>query len=173
MNEDQVYKDTVNRLMAAGSSELIQNGQHRHAAILMESFFNHAVASVKIFCLNLDKTVFDQPEVIEAAEKALKAKVAIEIIVQDQIQEGSQFADKVNGEWKKECYAIKMVNNAKSINKEIFSLKENFAVMDDKAIRYEEDSREPKAIACMNHPQYAASLNRAFQVLKNSLQIAA
>lgn len=173
MSEDQMYRDTVNRLMAAGSAEFIQNGQHRHAAILMESFFNHALTSVKILCLNLDKTVFDRPEVIEAAENALKRKVAIEIIVQDEIQAGSQFEQKITGVWKEKCYPVTIRSNAKSIISELYSIKVNFAVMDDKAIRYEEDSSDLKAIACMNNPQIAASLNRAFQSLKKGLQIAA
>ena len=91
MTEDDLYRENVNRLMQARSTEIISNGLPRHAAALFECFFRNALSEVKIVCSNLQREVFDAPDVLSSFASAARRGVSIQILVQNAPAEGSEF----------------------------------------------------------------------------------
>lgn len=167
ITEIDTYRECVEHLMNARSQKPISNGLPQHAAVLFESFFKNAKNSVKIFCRNLDRRVFDNPDVIGAAVDALKRDVSIEIIV----QEKSQAADFVAelSDWKEKNIKLNFFDDAGTKSRVVQNMNENFAVMDGDAYRFEPSKHEVKATACMNDLQAAEKLTKIFNMLRASL----
>ena len=137
------YRRTVTEMFKNDSSAIIDNGMVEHAAILFEMFFSNAKHMVRIFCRNLNPAVFDRPEVISAAKKAIDGGVCINLCVQHAIDSGSEFYEQLKDDIC-ECKCPDQYKDAP-----------NFAVMDYKGFRYEDNPNECKAKACANNPRLA------------------
>lgn len=168
MTDDLGYREAVNRLMAMKSPEWISNGLPEHAAILFECFFKNARKGVKFLCETLDGRVFDTPGVIGAAADALKRGTYIDIIVRQEPSPSSLFL-KQAFEAQKLGHKISWVTSASAQSSSIAGRRENFAVMDDSAIRYEQDISKCEAFASMNQPPLASTLTSIFNRLAASL----
>lgn len=166
------YSESVRRLMAMNSDALISNGQPLHAAALFECFFLNAQQSVKILCKNLLSEVFDRAEILAAASFALRKGVDIEVIVQERPPDGSVFFKMLHQEQCAGQTNVKIWTDA-NVSPAIKARKENFAVMDDRAFRYEEDSSKCEAVASMNRPMLASKLAGIFVRLRGSLDYGA
>lgn len=165
------YRENVFKLMQMGSGQIVLNDQPQHAAVLFECFFKHAKHSVKIFCRNLDPRVFDTDAVLNAASDALIRGVVIDILVQEEPDENSRFANWIthldNEAAKRVCFHT----NTSAESDMIAGLSENFAIMDGKAIRFEPNSDNVKARASMNQPKVADALGKLFFELKESIGV--
>ncbi len=164
-SEIDTYRECVEHLMSARSSKLVSNGMPQHAAVLFEVFFKHAAQSVKIFCHHLDRDVFDQPRVIEAAADALKRGVALDIMVQ-KTPESIEFIERLSALDEKESMRLELMPNASEISPIIAALPQNFAIMDNRAYRLERNSKEMKATASMNSSELAGGLANLFNLLR-------
>ena len=146
--EAVLYREKVFSLMQAKSSALLSNGAPEHAAALFECFFVTATQRVTIFCQNLNPLVFGRFEVIAAAIGAVSRSVKLDIVCQMEPDLPSQFRDAIS----KGAEILVMG----------IAFKENFAVMDGCAFRYEDDSSKVNAVASMNRPEICARLLTVF-----------
>jgi hypothetical protein len=113
----------------------------------------------------LDREVFDQPRVIEAAADALKRGVALDIIVQESPQ-STEFIDRLSALDVKEAMKLELMPEASACSSVIASVPQNFAVMDNRAYRLERNSKEMKATASMNAQELANELANLFNLLR-------
>lgn len=157
------YRDGVEKLFELDSEKIISNSMPEHAAILFEAFFKHAKKQVLIVCRHLHADVFGKDFVIDAAKRALARGVSLWIVTQEEDFQAKDFVA-----------AIRTVKSNGNVRLEHAptekgrSLPFNFAVMDDKAFRFESDREICKAEASMNCPEIAKRLIQIFQELTPS-----
>ncbi len=144
------YRTAVLRIFQDQSKQIIDNGEPEHAAVLFEQFFKHAKYTVRIFCKNLSKNVFDRDEVLHAAKSAINRGVLVKICSQDPLEGGSKFVEALKGGF--DYYKCT----------EEFMDKPNFATMDRRGFRFEANPEECVASASANNPKLAAQLVRIF-----------
>ena len=166
--QTNLYEDLVKSLMDSGSSELVSNGQPEHAMVLFKLFFERAKTRVKIFCCNLDEKVFQHDCLLKAAEAALNRGVFIEVIIQEEKPNESQFAtwlQSVSNQENCRAYLKSAFNNPTFAD-----LPANFAVMDNLAFRFEPNRKKIAAYASMNNPQDVDVLSKSFDQIKSRLK---
>jgi hypothetical protein len=164
------YRSSVEHLMTTGSSSLVSNGQLEHARILLETFLKFAESKVVFFCRNLSKGVFDCPLFIDRVDNALMRGIQLDIICQ--VQPESLIFVKAVNLWREKNLPIELTvaSETNSKRKElVVSRKANFCVMDRRAYRFEPDSGDHKAVACMNDEKLSLNLAEAFYHLKSAL----
>ena len=138
-------------------TKLIDNGMPEHAAVLYEQFFVNAEDIVRIFCKNLSKQVFEFPFVVDAARRAIKKGVTIDILLQDENPERSCFSLLLQD------YGIKPLHITEE---ELRITPANFSVMDRRAFRYEKDREHFTAKACAYDPEIASRFADRFDSIK-------
>jgi len=156
----EIYSQLVESLFKTDSTELISNGAPLHAAILYEKFFQHAKASVVIFCKKLASEVFTEPLILSQAERALARGVSIRVVTQDEEVDKNIFSEwikeKANTDERVSCLSGQHVAKIRDIEA-------NFTVMDGRAYRLEKERGEIKATACVNDPVLAEKLTAIFE----------
>lgn len=157
------YKALVEDLFKKESPRVIANSSSAHAAVLYNAFFSHASDKICILCDKLDRTVFDDADVLRSAEQFLN-------------NDNAKLYIGVTGEPDRDSRFFKLLSNKKQEKKE---KKENirvmpfpkliadgkfvnFAVMDSRAYRYEPDSSRPCAIASAMDEPFASMLENTF-----------
>jgi hypothetical protein len=150
-----MYREGVASLLEAHANKMINNGLPEHAAVLFEQFFKNAQEQVCIFCKNLAAPVFGRQFVVDAAREALGRGIRIEILLQDSQPEQSSFTDLL----RKAPSGVTITTAQSEVAK---TFKVNFAVMDLRAYRFEEDRERFKATANMFDPCIAAKLFQKF-----------
>ena len=170
MTKDEIYKQNIEKLMLAGSSEFISNNLPQHASALLSCFFRHATSEIKIFCNTLRRTVYDTPEVLNSMLVASRRGIPIQILVRDTPEEGSIFLARFNELMQAQPNKFSLQSNAVSHSELVKAQKENFSVMDGKAFRWETDTAECHAVACMNLPSLAKVIGIVFDRLFASIR---
>ena len=158
---EQSYRESVEALERLKSSKVFQNGMPVHAAIIFETFFRHAKKAVKIFCRNLSRDVFDEPWLLEAAQKAvLERGVSLSVFVKEQPDQSSFL------NWLRRNEGHPAVVFASNVSDEPSAHKQfNFATMDGRAYRFEPNENEVAACACMNDRETTMLLDNFFSRL--------
>lgn len=132
------YRKAVKLLFEVGSKEPISNSQPDHASILIEEFFRHATQSMRILCRRLSESVYARPELIDAACDAIKRGVDVKIIIQEDKPQSTNFAKMI-------------IENGgllfSSTSEAVKNAQVNFAVMDQRAFRYERCHEVCEAVA--------------------------
>ena len=169
MTEDELYRQNIEKLMLAGSSEPISNTLPKHAAALLACFFRNAKSEMKILCTDLGREVFDEPEVLSSMAAAARREIPIQVLVRDEPEAGSEFLRCFREEAKSHP-KVALQTNAEAQSNLIKRLASNFAVMDQRAFRLEPDCKNVKAVACMNLPSAAVKLSVMFDRLYASVQ---
>ncbi len=155
-NDLEAYRANVERLAELGSSEIFSNSRPAHAVIILETFFKYAKERVVVFCQKLSTRTYGGRKLIDQVEKALRRGVNVNVVIQEN-PESQDFVGAAN-RWKAQGLPIS-VSKAKVIDP---PAEVNFAVMDQKAYRFEQDRDTPEAFACMNDPKSAALLAHRF-----------
>lgn len=151
------YREGAEKLLLAESTQPIPNGIPEHAAILFELFFRYAKRTVRIFCRNLDARVFDNKELVEAARAAIDGRsINVQVMVQEKPDDSAFYRFlKQRG--------IEVIFAPPEFNQ----TKQNFTIMDDKAIRIESDKDDfPKAKAYMFNPALATAWARFYDTMR-------
>src|SRR5260370_1567532 len=169
MTEDEIYRQNIEKLMLAGSSAVISNSLPKHAAALLACFFRNAKSEMKILCPDLGREVFDEPEVLSSMTAAARRGIPIQVLVRGEPEAGSKFLRCFQEEAKLHSIAA-LKTNTESQSDLIKRLASNFAVMDQKAFRWEPNYTNVKAVACMNLPSAAVTLIGMFDRLFTSVQ---
>jgi hypothetical protein len=165
MTEDEIYKQNIEKLMLAGSSEMISNNLPQHASALLSCFFRHATSEVKIVCNTLRRSVYDTPEVLSSMLAAGRRGIPIQVLVRNTPEEGSVFLTRFNELMRAQPTKFSLLPDAVTHSKLVKEQKENFSIMDAKAFRFEKDTDNCHAVACMNFPSLAAVLSNTFDRL--------
>jgi hypothetical protein len=155
-DELKEYRTNVERLAELQSTETFSNGRPEHATIILETFLKYAQKKVAIFCQRLSQRTYGGPLLLEKIGEALRNKKRISIIVQEE-PEARELVEYAKA-WKRENLAISISAAGRSAE----SVQVNFAVMDKKAYRFEQDREKPVAFACMNDPKSAELLMDRF-----------
>jgi len=149
------YQSVVKELIESDSDKVIYNGKPEHATTLYYYFFKHVQDELLILCQNLRDDVFGVARVVEAAKKAIESeKVKLKILTQEAPQDG-KFLRLIREHEARENVTIGLLPPEPKISI-------NFAVVDSKRYRFEEDHAEVDAVACMNDPQFAKTLRSIF-----------
>jgi hypothetical protein len=167
MPEELTYRSAFERLWNEKSSAQFSNAKAEHAADILSVFFARAEQRVNIFCHNLSRTVYDDPAVVSAFANAALRGVLVEIIVQQTVDEGSEFF-KVYKELK-QGKAGACVNIHQNIVSPVKELPYNFAYVDNHAYRFETDHSVPKAVACAWGESIVKVLSEQFRIIKTHL----
>jgi hypothetical protein len=146
------YKKAIEWLMDQKSNVPIGNQLPQHAAALYELFFNRAKRQVVMFCKNLNKEVFDSPEVVTSFLAALKRGIQIRLVLQSN-HDGECF-HKV-----KDCVGFQIRKASQDDGAQAF----NFCVKDLESYRFENDKNTTAAFAKMYSPDESLRLQEFFE----------
>lgn len=153
------YAASIRRLAELRSDEWISNDKPEHAQALYHTFFDIAKRKVLIFCRNLAREVFDAPALISAAEAAVRRGVELHVVVQTEPDRGNGFYERL----------LVLAREMATVSVRILSpdgateSRANFCVVDSKALRYEANSGEIKAVAAMHRPDIGSILSLHFE----------
>lgn len=165
MTEDELYRQNIEKLMLAGSSELISNNLPQHAAALLACFFRNATSEVKIFCNTLRNEVYDTQEVLSSMLACVRRGIPIQVLVRLEPKEDSKFRSCFIEATKSQSAKYSLTTNAAEKSQLVKELGDNFSVMDARAYRWETDCSNVHAVACMNAPSLAITLGKTFDRL--------
>ena len=142
---------------------VIHNGDARHAAYLLETFFRNAVSKISIFSGKLFDGVFDNSVLNNALENFLKKSgTRVDIICQEQL---------TSEDFKKSVFLRTLAKFKKKVwlgdaSKLDIGKLNHFSIMDDTAFRYEFDHENKRAVANFGRPDVARDLEEVFFSLK-------
>jgi hypothetical protein len=163
---EEIYTQIVTDLMESKSNEVISNGEPSHAQVLFEAFFQYAKTEVLIFCHKLDARVFSAKSLVAKAKDAFERGVNIHVIIQSSNPDESPFLKFLRDESATSSRVSILLCPSDS---HFCDQKVNYAVMDARAYRFEEDRSEIKAIASMNQLETAGALTRVFNGTRSIL----
>ena len=164
--ELEEYRSLIYTLIETGADRRISNGRPLHASILLEMMFRKAKAVIRIFSGDLDLRTYGRWELTDAA-RAFVARPGnrLRILLQHRHPDS----------WLNEHPLIKALRPLAGNSANMGALEvafaqgsyageeaKHFAVMDDRAYRFEHDHDGTKAIANFNEPGVAAQLVSAF-----------
>ena len=159
----QEYRQIIEKFAAQRLNQRVPNGLPQHAAILIETMFQHAAAEMRIFSGDCNETVFGKPSTIAAVCNFLSKPYAVlRILVQNEKDQ----------EWVDTHPLVTALKELESPHGQVeiiaaegvYSTDEanHFAVMDNDGYRFEFDHQNTKAVANFNEPEVAKELLSAF-----------
>jgi hypothetical protein len=159
----RAYRRLIRRLADGAMNQRVRNGQPAHAAILLETMFRKAKADVRIYTGELSLPTYAEPDMIEEASAFLKRDdTCLRILLatpanQAWVQNHPFFAPILRNGQLPENMEVRCATGVYAT-----PTAKHFAVMDDRAFRFERDHSGTKAIANFNEPGTAAKLIEAF-----------
>lgn len=160
------YADYVAHMASTKDTEIIQNRDQEHAAVLFKAMFDNAKSRIRIFSGGLIQNFYGDTTMIESARRFLEREnTRIEVIVESDLDGGNSnpFVELLN--------RFPQSNYLGSIGTQPNSV-QHFVTMDDIGFRFEEDKETFEAVACFNDPTLTKDLIEVFENLKtNSIQI--
>jgi len=162
--EIEAYRKRIENLADLNSGASFTNNQPAHARVIFETFFCRATQEVDIFCRNLAADVFNSTRLCENLIGAVKRGVKVRVFTQEN-PESSSFVETLRKlvAANPDLVALKQ-GNSNHLN----NLGFNFAVMDEKAYRFEPNKADFVAFASMNNPSVCKSLLSVFQTAEAS-----
>lgn len=157
------YRNHIDRAIREESSETILNGSHTHATIIIERMFAHARDCVHLMTRRFDPRIYGTSETVEQAKLFLGESDRVCRILIEEIDDLA-FAT--------HPFVEALSENIQAGNLEIRQvpksladiIKFNYALMDDRGFRFEEDKREAVAVAAFGPEtaRFVESLKRIF-----------
>ena len=163
MNID-TYRQQIDRLIWEKTGEIVLNGSHDHAAVIIERMLANAKADVAIMARRFDRRIYGTPETIKQANLYLEdPERRLEILVEE-------------GDAATLSAHPFVVANAAALaagNLKIGRITEpaaeivdvNFSVMDDDGYRVETDGDKAIATAAFGATAFTAQLRTVFDTL--------
>lgn len=159
------YRGTVQRAQELDCKYRIWCTQPKHAVEICNLFFRKAEGEILIFQNQIQREIFDNPEVIREMERAVYRKVSVELIAQ-RPDEGSKFLERLETPQARNPYAHYFEIPKNTQSNRIDS--ENFLVVDSKAYRIQHE--DGKAEAYFNNPKIARQLAERFVSIRRRLE---
>lgn len=152
------YREKIDRLISESTGEVVLNGSHEHAAIIMERMFARAENSVKILTRKFDPRIYCAPKTVEAARQMLGDKSRFIQILIEEIdatnQKGSPYFEDFASFGNLEILQVP------EILREPVTV--NFALMDDCGYRFERDQNGATAIVAFGEKELSPRLSNLF-----------
>lgn len=152
----KVYRGIVSDLLEIGSDSIVKNESSQHAAVIIEEMIAHARQSFVAIADKFDTSVWSD-RVVSALADAKKRGVDIRLLVVNE-------ADAKVAEWNDIVRAL--VKQISIEDKKVQRNTLNFAVMDKKAVRIENDKSEYHAAFCANNAEIAKVATAQFDRLE-------
>jgi hypothetical protein len=158
------YRAHIDRLILQQSGEIVLNGSHSHATIIIERMFANANHSIDILCRRFDPRIFGTPELVEQAYLFLggfecRARIIIEDISAERL-EHHPFIERCKSFVEGSVLVVKQLPEAISQTSNI-----NFAVMDRVGIRFESDKTAAAAVASFGNSELVDKASALFDNL--------
>lgn len=146
------YRQAVSAMLESSDFSMIKNSSPKHAAILIEEMVGHAEHSFCAVAQRMNPMVWS-PRVIDALAKAMSRGVAISLLIvaSGELEHLKGIPDDVRNR-------IHRAADPKEINL-------NLAIMDAKAVRFEYDIAQDKAVFCVNETELASLAQAKFDTL--------
>lgn len=159
------YQKQIEALFDTDSDLIVTNRDRDHAAVIVSTLFTRAKKSVILFCKNLDGDFYNRRPIRCAIVEAVKNGVNVEILVQEVPEANELLADLDSLSTRTNLRIGKCKPGISGAETEI-----NFAVMDGKAFRLENDRNLHTALACAKNSELAEKLIQLFRVFCNDAQ---
>lgn len=136
------YRDKIDRLISEATGEVILNGSHDHAAVVIEKMFDRAKSTVRILTRKFDPRIYCVSQTVEAAKRMLGDRsrsihILIEELAATNQHDNPYFCDLAN-------YNNLVLKEVPEALRGPISV--NFALMDDNGFRFEKDQLGTSAI---------------------------
>ncbi|ADG11400.1 hypothetical protein B7G68_15150 [Caulobacter segnis] len=156
------YRAEIAKVMSGESSDVVFNGTLEHACIVIEEAFEAARSHVRILTNRLDCNCYDRDTIVDSMRRFLdRPGMRLDVLVEDETSAAT-------------AMGRRFIEEAESAAGERFTIlavpqriveqyKYNFLLVDDVALRFEEDRRAPVAVV--------SGGNEALPVVKNLLRV--
>lgn len=144
----QEYRTVIRSLFDTNSSEIVHNASLDHAAVILEEMVRRAKLSFFAIAQNLNEKAWNNA-VVNALAEANRRGIDVELLVTEKDKGKLSHLKKWNAT---------IVPCIKMVSDEIRKVEDplpNFAVMDQKALRYEVNQARATAAFSANIPKYA------------------
>lgn len=152
------YAADVKRFCEENSTDIIENRDRGHAAVLISTLIDNANKEVLLFCRNLDGQFYDSRLVSQSILAAVDRGVKFRILTQEYPQ-----AEGLISELSRADRVPKVEIRQSRSGSPAAESKINFTVVDGKAFRLETNLELGEAMACANSPQNADTLISIFE----------
>lgn len=179
--DERDYFRAVDKALKGSIDRLISNGKPQHAAYLIEKFLAHAQQVVRIFSGRLARAVngvevYENDQVLAAAEKLLKKGASLHIVLEQDIdlRTGETWTDhpvaQLACRLRKEGMIDGVLDIRQASEGSLTYLKDrdfpyHWMIMDESAYRLETDIGKAKAHANFGDGEMAGKLARIFDHL--------
>lgn len=153
------YREVIHSLLDNDSEDVVENGSLSHAAIILDEMVQHAKKSFFAIAQSLDSSAWDAA-VVQSLADAKRRGVRIELLVTETDERNLTHLQMWDDEIRS-CI-MKVSDKIKSFGLDL----PNFAVMDEKALRFEVDKQHACATFCANVPRRALIAANWFDTLK-------
>ncbi|MER8955792.1 hypothetical protein NKH98_24305 [Mesorhizobium sp. M0833] len=155
---DEVYRAKIDRLIREMSGEVVLNGSHIHASIIIERMFARASSCIRILSRTFDPRIYGAPDTVAHANLFLglpnrKAEVLIEE-PHNLDTSNHPFFHSLVGHPNLQIRVVPQHLRA--------PIQMNFSIMDNKGLRFEKDNTETAAIALFGESPLTNDLIRLF-----------
>lgn len=166
--EFEEYKENIKSLARNRIDEIIYNSSEDHAAVILSELIENAENYVHIVCENMNRKVTDRYQYLDAVDQFLSNdkhhEIKILLTDYDKSFEESKIAD-VLRKHKEQVFVKYFEPKAKILSEDGFPV--NWAVADDRAFRFEENTNEFMAFANFCDRSLAKELNESFNTFFN------
>lgn len=162
MNAEE-YRSQIDRLIREMSGEVILNGSHAHASIIIERMFANAEREVDILSRRFDPRIYGTCEALEQAELLLgDPDRRIRILLEDSeainLPE-HPFLVRLRQHFGQNLDVRQLPQDMRP------SVTVNFAVMDEAGYRLEQEKQDSVAVASFGATAFVKRLREFFQVV--------
>lgn len=158
VDRGEAYLDTIRRLIELDSASWIPNSRDEHAAPVYIAFFEAAKDEVLIYCHNLK----DFDLAADAAHDAIWRGVDIHIVCRIMPEPDSPFLKALQTSGGKGSWEL-LQESQKA------SGKNDFCVVDNKALRLGGFEGSIDTFASMNQPKFAKPFAKTFRLIRRQL----
>lgn len=153
------YREKIDRLITASTGDVVLNGTHDHAAIVLERMFARADKCVKILSEKIDPRIYSEPRTLEAAKRMLGARDrTIQVLVED--LEATPVSRNPFFALADEASNLEIRQVPKNLRGPVAI---NFSLMDDRGYRFEKDQTGATAIVAFGEKDLTPRLRAVFE----------
>lgn len=152
------YRDKIDQVITEASGEVVLNGSHDHAAVILERMFSRARTSVRILTRKFDPRIYCDEMTVNSARKMLgDTSRSIQVLIEEPeatSHKGNPYFEDLSNIGNLEIRVIpEHLKGPISIN---------FALMDDAGFRLEKDQAGTTAIVCFGNKEITPRLKSLF-----------
>ena len=161
-NAHKEFRDVVDQCAEGSLDRWIPNSATTHAAYLLYKLLESAAkrkSHVRIISGQLDKRVYNQPQMLDALDKCIHAQVKMDVAVLEEVDGDSdnKFHERLKAYVNAQCYELSKDASADNVP--------HMLVVGEKGLRYETNTKTHAAYANFNDTDFVKVLNQYFEQL--------